>query len=48
MGLTGDMANRHEQADSYLKSKKEEDEKGRGTLKEMGKLAGGKMRRRGR
>lgn len=48
LGLTGDTANRHEQADSYLKSKREEGEKGRGRLKEMGKLAGGKMRRRGR
>lgn len=46
MGLTGDMANRHEQAASYLKSKREEGEKGRGRLKRMGKLVGGKVRKR--
>lgn len=47
LGLTGDMANRHEQAASYLKSKRE-GEKGRGRLKEMGKFTGGKVRRRDR
>lgn len=48
LGLTGDMANRHEQAASYLKSKRGESEKGRGRLKEVGKFTGGKVRRRDR
>lgn len=48
LGLTGDMAYRHEQAASYLKSKREESEKGRGILKEMGKFAGGEVGRRDR
>lgn len=48
LGLTGDMANRHEQAVSYLKSQRGEGEKGRWRLKEMGKFTGGKVRRRDR